>query len=215
MNFVNVSNRIRNLHLPVRLPLPRMTAMSSISQAAADSSRSDERYTTVAIAIHWLAAVLIVVALIIGMSMVDLPVSPSRLKLYSYHKWIGITILVLSAVRLGWRLSHRPPPNTDAVAWRRAAAHLTHGALFLLFFAIPLVGWALTSASGFPVVVFGVLPLPDFVPVDKALAALLKPWHQGLSFMLGGLVVVHVLAAVTHRFIAGHPVLQRMGLRFR
>jgi len=180
-----------------------------------DPSRPDERYTGPAIAIHWLAAVLIAAALIIGVSMVDLPVSPSRLKLYSYHKWIGITILVLSALRLGWRLTHRPPPNVDAVAWRRAAAHLTHGALYLLFFAIPLVGWALTSASGFPVVVFGVLPLPDFVPVDKALVTLLKPWHRGLALTLGGLVVVHVLAAFAHRFVDGHPVLQRMGLRFR
>ena len=112
--------------------------MDSISSTA-NSSQPDERYTTVAIAIHWLAAVLIVSTLILGVSMVDLPVSPQRLKLYSYHKWIGILILVLSALRLGWRLTHRPPPNPDAVAWRRAAASLTHGALYLLFFAIPLV----------------------------------------------------------------------------
>lgn len=189
--------------------------MDLISSAAEVSSRPGERYTTVAIVIHWLAAVLIVSTLILGVSMVDLPVSPQRLKLYSYHKWIGIVILVLSAVRLAWRLTHRPPPNPDAVAWRRAAAHVTHGALYLLFFAIPLVGWAQSSASGFPVVVFGVLPLPDFVPVDKALVELLKPWHRGLAFALGGLVTVHVLAAVTHRLIDGHAVLPRMKPRLR
>ena len=193
--------------------------MEPISNTAATASAPDEppdeRYTAVAIAIHWLAAALIVSTVIIGVSMVDMPVSPARLKIYSYHKWIGILILLLSAVRLGWRLTHRPPPNPDAVAWRRSAAHLTHGALYVLFFAIPLAGWALTSASGFPVVVFGVLPLPDFVPVDKALAALLKPWHRGLAFALGGLVTVHVLAAVTHRFIDGHAVLQRMKPRLR
>jgi len=187
----------------------------NVDPSRPDPSRPDARYTTVAIAIHWLAAALILAALIIGVSMVDLPVSPSRLKLYSYHKWIGITVLALSAVRLGWRLTHTPPLSVDTVAWKRTAAHLTHGALYLLFFAIPLVGWALSSASGFPVVVFGVLPLPDFVPVDKALVALLKPWHRGLAFALGGLVTVHVLAAVAHRVVDGHPVLQRMGLRFR
>ena len=174
-----------------------------------------ERYTAVAIAIHWLAAALIVSAVVIGVSMVGLPFSPARLKVYSYHKWIGILILLLSAVRLGWRLTHKPPPNPDAVAWRRTAAELTHGALYLLFFAIPLVGWAMSSASGFPVVVFGVLPLPDFVPVDKAWVEWLKPWHRGLAYALGGLVTLHVLAAVAHRFIDGHAVLQRMRPRLR
>ena len=194
---------------------PSTFVMSPSGDAAENTSLPNERYTAVAIAIHWLAAVLIVMALVIGVSMVDLPMSPARLKLFNYHKWIGITILALSAVRLGWRLTHRPPPTADTVMWKRTAAHLTHGALYVLFFAIPLVGWAQTSAAGFPVVVFGVLPLPDFVPVDKALVALLKPWHRGLALTLGGLVAVHVLAAVTHRFVDGHPVLQRMGLRFR
>lgn len=189
--------------------------MNTVIHPDAAPARSDEQYTAIAIAFHWVAAALLVPAVIIGVSMVDMPVSPSRLKMYSYHKWIGVVILTLTAVRLCWRLTHTPPASPDAVAWQRMAAHLTHGALYLLCLAIPLVGWALTSASGFPVVVFGVIPLPDFVPVDKALAALLKPWHRGLAFGLGGLVVLHVLAALTHRFIDGHPVLHRMGLRFR
>lgn len=189
--------------------------MEPISNPGTNSPQPNVHYTAVAIALHWLAAALILSALIIGVSMVDMPVSPARLKTYSYHKWIGILVLVLSAIRLGWRLTHRPPANPDAVAWRRTAAELTHAALYVLFFAIPLVGWALSSASGFPVVVFGILPLPDFVPVDKALVVLLKPWHRGLAFALGGLVAVHVLAAVAHRFIDGHSVLRRMQPRLR
>src|SRR4051812_9565445 len=98
MNVANASNRLRNLYLSVRPSIPGQPVMSSISNSAENPSRPDERYTTVAIAIHWLAAALIVAALIVGVSMVDVPVSPSRLRLYSYHKWIGITILALSAV---------------------------------------------------------------------------------------------------------------------
>ncbi len=175
--------------------------------------QTGEQYNAVAIAIHWLAAVLIVAAFVIGVSMVDMSMTPSRLKLFNYHKWVGISVLALSALRLGWRLTHTPPPLDDPIEWRRMAAHITHGALYLLFFAIPLVGWALSSASGFSVVVFGIVPLPDFVPIDKALVEALKPWHRGLAFALGGLVAIHVLAALAHQFVDGHPILRRMGLR--
>lgn len=216
MNFVDTWNRIRHSCLSVTLALPRQgLAIRSAGHNVTARTPVAGRYTGVAIAIHWLAALLIIGALVIGVSMVDMPVSPSRLKLYSYHKWIGITILALSAVRLGWRLTHRPPPDLDTVVWRRAAAHLTHAALYVLFFAVPLVGWALTSALGFSVVLFGSIPLPDFVPVDKALGELLKPWHRGLALALGSLVAVHVLAAISHRFIDGHSVLRRMGVKFR
>lgn len=82
--------------------------------------------------------------------------------------------------------------------------------LYVLFFLVPLVGWAYSSAAGFPVVVFGVLPLPDFVPVDKELAALIKPWHANLAWALAVLVVVHISAALKHHWIDKDGLLQRM-----
>jgi cytochrome b561 len=168
------------------------------------------RYTPTAIALHWLLALMIVGSLAMGLYMTSLPFSPTRLKLYNWHKWAGVVILTLSALRLLWRLTHRPPPDAAMPAWQQRAAHATHGALYVLFFAVPLVGWAYSSAAGFPIVLFGVLPLPDFVPVDKALAEAIKPWHGWLAYTLGALVVLHVAAALKHQWIDRDRLLARM-----
>jgi cytochrome b561 len=174
------------------------------------SFNDSERYGGVAIAFHWLLALMIIGAFGVGLYMADLPVSPTRLKLFSWHKWAGITILTLSAARLLWRLTHRPPADLPAPRWQQQAAHGTHIALYLLFFAVPLVGWAYTSAAGFPVVWFGVLPLPDFVPKDKELAELIKPWHENLAWAMALLVLLHIAAALKHHFIDRDGLLDRM-----
>ena len=82
--------------------------------------------------------------------------------------------------------------------------------MYALFFIVPFVGWAYSSASGYPVVVFGVLPLPDFVTADKVLAELIKPWHEISAFALAGLVGLHVAAALKHQFVDKHAMLQRI-----
>lgn len=173
---------------------------------------SNRRYTTSAIVLHWLVALLIFVGFPLGVYMSDLPLSPAKLQLYSYHKWIGITVLLLAGVRVAWRLSHRPPPLPDSVVrWQRQASAGVHGLLYVLILAIPLSGWLMSSAKGFPVVWFGVLPLPDLIGKDKALGELLVGVHQALNFTLLGLVILHVGAALKHHFIERQPFLQRMG----
>ena len=167
-------------------------------------------YTRTAKALHWLLAAALLGSFSVGLYMADLPFSPQRLKLYNWHKWAGVTILSLSALRLAWRLTHPPPPDLPAPAWQLRIAHLTHGALYGLFFAVPLVGWAYSSAAGFPIVWFGVLPLPDFVSPDKALAEAIKPWHGALAWALAALVVLHVAAALKHHFIDHDGLLRRM-----
>ncbi len=169
-----------------------------------------KKYSSVAIALHWLLAVAIIVSFSVGIYMADLPLSPQKLKLYNWHKWAGATILALSAVRLLWRLGHRPPADLPAPAWQKAAARTTHWAMYLLFFAVPLLGWAYSSAAGFPLVWFGILPLPDWVPVDKALAEALKPWHGWFAKALAALVVVHVAAALKHQFFDRDGLIGRM-----
>ena len=129
------------------------------------------RYSRTAMLLHWVLALAIVGSFCMGLYMSDLPFSPQRLKLYNWHKWAGVTILALSALRLLWRLTHRPPADLPMPAWQRLAAHATHYGLYLLFFAVPLVGWAYSSAAGFPIVWFGVLPLPDFVSPDSQMIA--------------------------------------------
>jgi len=173
------------------------------------------RYSRTAIALHWLLAVVLVGLFVVGLYMTSLPFSPQRLKLYNWHKWAGVVVLTLSFIRLAWRLTHRPPALPAAVAaampaWQHWAHHGTHAALYGLFFAVPLLGWAYSSAAGFPIVVFGVLPLPDFMPVDKALAEVIKPWHGYAAYGLAALVLLHVAAALKHQFIDRDGLLTRM-----
>ena len=174
------------------------------------TSETPTRYTSVAIGLHWLLALMLLGSFSFGLYMSDLPFSPQRVKLYNWHKWAGMTIFALSLLRLLWRATHRPPVDLPAPAWQQRAAHATHGALYLLFFAVPLVGWAYSSAAGFPVVWFGVLPLPDFVPADKALAEAIKPWHGYLAFAMAALVILHVAAAFKHQFVDRDGLLDRM-----
>jgi cytochrome b561 len=169
-----------------------------------------QRYTGVAIALHWLLGALIIATFALGIYMHELPFSPTRLKLYNWHKWAGVTILTLSAVRLLWRLTHRPPADPPMPAWQRLAAHGAHWVLYALFFLVPLAGWAYSSAAGFPIVLFGVLPLPDFVAPDRELAEVLKARHAQLAFALGAVVLLHIAAALKHQFIDRDGLLQRM-----
>ncbi len=174
------------------------------------SSPPSTRYTPVAIGLHWLLALMIVGSLSLGLYMSGQPFSPTRLKLYNWHKWAGVTILALSALRLLWRLTHRPPVDLPMPAWQQRAAHGAHLALYALFFAVPLAGWAYSSAAGFPVVWFGLVPLPDFVPVDRALSESLKPLHRWLAYALAAVVLLHIAGALKHHFIDRDGLLRRM-----
>ena len=173
-------------------------------------STTPARYTPTAIALHWLLALMILGSLGMGLYMTSLPFSPTRLKLYNWHKWAGVTILVLSALRLLWRLTHRPPADVPMPAWQARAAHAAHLALYTLFFAVPLAGWAYSSAAGFPIVLYGVLPLPDFVAPDRALAETLKALHRWLAYGLAAVVVVHVAGAFKHHLVDRDGLLLRM-----
>ena len=169
------------------------------------------RYTATAIGLHWLAAFLILAAFPLGLYMGDLALSPLKLKLFSYHKWLGVTVFLLAAARLAWRATHTPPPLPAAMpAWERYAARGLHRLLYVLLFAIPLSGWLMSSASGFQTVYLGVLPLPDLIARDKALGDVLKEVHELLNFGLLGLVVAHVGAALKHQFIDRDGILARM-----
>jgi cytochrome b561 len=177
---------------------------------ATSAARALPRYDATAITAHWVLAALILLNLALGLYMHDLPLSPLRLRLFNWHKWAGVTILALSALRLSWRLTHRPPPNVPMPRWQRTAQRTVHWAMYGLFFAVPLAGWGYSSAAGFPVVWFGVLPLPDWAPVDRAWADALKALHQGMALTLGLLASLHVAAALKHQLVDRDGLLQRM-----
>ena len=173
--------------------------------------QAPDRYTGTAIALHWIIALAIFGTFTLGLYVSSLPISPPRLRLITYHKWIGVTIFSLVVIRLLWRASHATPPLPDSMAaWQRKAAAASHGLLYLLIFIIPLSGWIYSSASGVPVVYLGLVQLPDLIGADKALAKTLKLVHQTLNYTLAATVTVHTLAALKHHYVDRDGVLARM-----
>ncbi|NOT17203.1 MAG: cytochrome b [Sulfuriferula sp.] len=171
----------------------------------------NNRYTYPAIGLHWLMALMIVLTWPLGLYMSDLPLSPYKLQLYAYHKWIGMVVLMLLIARVLWRLTHRPPALVAGLPrWQVVAAHSVHVALYGLMLAVPLSGWLMSSALGFQVVLFGVLPVPDLISINKPLGATLKSVHEWLNYGLLSLLIIHVGAALQHHFMLKDDTLRRM-----
>jgi len=168
-------------------------------------------YTRTAITLHWLMALLVFVTFPVGLVMHEMALSPGKLRLLSYHKWLGVTVFILVMVRLLWRASHQPAPLLATMPhWQRVAANAVHVLLYGLLFAIPLSGWLMSSAKGFQTVYLGLLPLPDLIPKDKVLGDALFALHEVLNITLLGLVIVHVAAAIKHQFVDRDGTLARM-----
>lgn len=187
----------------------------SPSSPSVELNRQPRRYSAVAITLHWLLAAAILGIFAVGLYMADLPFSPARMKLFNWHKWAGVCILLLTVLRLVWRVTHRPPalPQTVTLAmpgWQMQAYHATHHLMYALFFVVPLLGWVYSSAIGYSIVLFGVLPLPDLVGADKALAELIKPWHGLAAWALIVLAALHIGAALKHHWIDRDGLMQRM-----
>ena len=172
---------------------------------------SPHRYSRPAVLLHWLMAIGLIAAISVGWYVSELPMGLQRLKLINWHKWFGITLLLLFVLRLTWRLIKRPPPALPMPAWQAKTASAVHGLLYLLMAVVPLLGWAYSNAAGFPVVWFGVLPLPDFIGTNKELAVLLKSLHQIAAWTLAVLIVAHIAAALKHQFMDRDRLLARMG----
>ena len=170
-----------------------------------------KKYTSIAIALHWLMTIGLVGLFAFGLYMADLPLSPEKLRYYSWHKWAGVTLFLLLFIRLAWRVGHRPPALPAHMArGEQFVAHAGHGLIYLLMFAVPLSGWLMSSAKGIQTVLFGVLPIPDLLEKNRELGNLLLTLHWGLNMLLAAVVVGHAAAALKHHFIDKDDVLTRM-----
>ena len=174
------------------------------------STPTATRYSAPATLAHWLIAALILAAFPLGLYMADLPLSPEKLRLYSYHKWIGMTVLLLFLPRLMWRFVSPPPALLPGPVWQLKLAGVAHWLLYLLMAAVPLTGWLMSSAKGFQVVYLGVIPIPDLLVKDKALGELLASVHTGLAWALAVLVGLHAAAALKHHLIDRDDTLRRI-----
>lgn len=160
--------------------------------------------------LHWLMAICILVMLFVGVGMVS-TVAPSYLKLVAFHKSLGIVILVLAVLRLGLRFYKGAPPlPADLPVPMKLAAEFSHVLFYVLLLAMPLIGWAMVSAGGYPVVIFGGLHLPAILPQSREWHALLWDAHRYLAFALFALILMHLAAALFHGFIRRDGVLQQM-----
>jgi cytochrome b561 len=169
-----------------------------------------QRYRWPTIGIHWLTVLLIIAAFVLATILEDMTLSPLKLKLYSWHKWVGITVLFLLPLRLLFRFLDPLDHRAGLTALEVKASAAVHGVIYLLLIAVPMFGWLHSSAAGFPVVWLGVLPLPDLVGKDKALAEIFKELHEGSVNLLIALVVMHAAAALYHHHIRRDGVLARM-----
>jgi cytochrome b561 len=157
-------------------------------------------FTLLSRVLHWTMAVMILAMLFIGIGMIA---SPSNYhEFVSIHKPLGILVLVLAAIRLLNRLLNPPPPlPADMPPWQRFAARGSHILLYVLMFAVPLVGWAMLSAAGYPIVLYGPLQLPPIAPQDPQLFALLRSAHTVLALLLFVTFLAHLSAALMHALI--------------
>ena len=166
-------------------------------------------YTRTAQVLHWVIAALILGQLIGGIVMHKLPGTVSwKIDAYQLHKSFGLTVLALSLVRLGWRLTHRAPPLPEGTpAWERWLARATQAGFYVLMIGVPLAGWAMVSQSPYPSSFFFLAPIPD-LPVGGS-GELWAEVHEYAAFTIVGLLVLHVAGALKHH-LARDGVVARM-----
>lgn len=170
-----------------------------------------DRWGGISQLLHWTIAALILVMAWIGLTMGDLPNGPDKIRTYALHKSIGITILGLVVLRVLWRLyagTPKPVPGTPPLQAKLAAAG--HLAIYVLLFAIPISGWVLNSAAGFPLQWFHLVNLPHIVGHDPALHDTAKEAHELLFWALALLVAGHAGVAVFHHLFQQDATLARM-----
>jgi cytochrome b561 len=181
--------------------------MSSAVEATA--SVGPQRFTVLSRILHWLTAILIFTMLFIGFVMVNS--IGDYATLLTIHKTLGVLVLIIVVIRVVNRLTHRPPALPPTVGrLEHVAVAGSELALYGLLLAQPLVGWAMLSASGTPVVVFGAVTLPAIAPVNLTLFGVLRTAHSVLAYLLVALIAAHISAVLMHAIGLGDGMLRRM-----
>ncbi|MFD0739326.1 cytochrome b [Lysobacter koreensis] len=170
-----------------------------------------DRWGAISQLLHWSIVVLLTAIAVLGLYMVDLPNSPDKIKLYSLHKSLGLTLLGLLLLRIGWRVyAGAPHPVAGTPAWQERIATATHAAMYVLMFALPVSGWVLNSAAGYPLQWFGLFNLPRIVANDAELHELAESLHEAGFWLLLALVLAHAGAAFYHHLFQHDATLTRM-----
>ena len=172
---------------------------------------TDERWGPVSQLLHWLIVLLILGMGTVGLVMTEMRNSPDKIQVYLLHKSFGLTVLALITLRLLWRLyAGAPKPVPGTPHWQERIASLTHGALYALVFAMPISGWLLNSAAGFPLRWFNLFNLPSIAAKNEALHELAVEVHEWLFWTLIAAALVHAAAAIYHHVFQHDATLARM-----
>ncbi|MGS0743531.1 cytochrome b [Glaciimonas sp. GG7] len=168
-------------------------------------------YSAPAKLFHWLIVALLVIQYTVGWLMPDVEHDTQPVGLISWHLSVGVFIVLVVLMRLVWRLTHRPAiPAQSGSAFLQRIARATHGLLYLLLVALPLMGWANASSRGWSVQLFGVIPLPALSAKDSWIGDQLGDIHQITAWVLIAVVGLHVAAALYHQYILKDGTLKRM-----
>ena len=160
--------------------------------------------------LHWLLAIMVIAMLFIGVTMVS-TLKPRFLTLIAIHKPLGIAIFVLALLRLALRLRRGAPRlPSDLSPILMIAAKLSHVVLYALLIAMPLIGWAMLSAGGYPIILFGSFHLPGLMPHDDQLYSTLRTAHILLAYTFFATILLHIAAALFHALIRRDGVFQEM-----
>lgn len=170
-----------------------------------------DRFGVIARIFHWLVFLLLIGSFGLAWTMDGMRLSPAKLEIISWHKWVGVTVFLVVVLRLGWRLVNTTPTHPpDTKPLHKAAAALSHFLLYLILIVMPITGWIMSSAKNLPVVYLGLFQIPGPFAGDKAVARQMEEVHETLATVLLVLVAVHVLAALFHHFFLRDNVLRRM-----
>ncbi len=173
-------------------------------------SGSRTEFTALQRSLHWLMAICILAMLFVGVGMVS-TVGRQYIPLLATHKTLGIAILALAVIRLAVRFVYGAPALPgDLPEPMKLAAHLSHLALYALMIGMPLIGWAMMSAGGYPITLYGQIRLPPILPQSDSLHTLLWNAHFYLAFAFFALVLLHIAAALFHTLVRRDGVLQTM-----
>jgi cytochrome b561 len=177
---------------------------------------TEDSYGAVAVALHWFMAAILIALVALGLYMVRLPdvgFDTTKITLILYHKEFGVLALALATLRLAWRVTNALPRLVENLPdWQKVVARFVHLCFYGLMFALPVTGWLMSSAAGFPVSFFGLFDLPDLIPYNDYLYQLFVAVHKWLGYALILLIIVHAGAALRHHFVFKDDTLRKMFL---
>ena len=170
-----------------------------------------ERYNSFAKLLHWTVGVTIIALLALGLYMVGMDHSDTRMQLYGLHKAVGVLVLGVMIIRVFWRIASQYPKSLAThKKWEKVLSKIVHGVLYVMAFSMPLSGWAMSSSYGYPVSMFGLFELPLLIEKDVLLGEDLALIHEIGGYALIAIIVLHVLGALKHHIIDKDNTIKRM-----